>query len=292
MIGNGYIVRSTLLDSQEDRMRPFPRSLWHRLAPAVAGAIGCAPALAVPGLGSDLIPNFVGVGVGSTSQYSGSTHSVIGVLPGARYKFEGSERFVEWYGPLADVNVLDSREWQFGPALNLRFGRSNVDDPVVARLPEVDNTIEGGLALSYTYIQHGDIPWRLRVGGVALVDLRDTFHGFDDTVYASLWVPLSHTMILGVGTGASWGSASYQQAYYGVTEAGSQASGLPVYTPGGGMRQWYAWPALVVRVAPKWFVGAAAFYQRLTGDVAASPIVQQRGDPNQWTVGVGLGYAF
>ena len=273
-------------------MSPSPLSRVAGFVLAMAVLSAGAPALAVPGIGTDLIPNFVGVGVGSTSQFTGSSQRTVGVVPGARYKFEGSERFFEWYGPLADVNVLDSRVWQFGPALNLRFGRKNVDDPVVAQLPEVDNTIEGGLALSYTYIDPGPIPFRVRVGGVALVDLGHTFHGFDDTVYASLWMPLSRTMIVGLGTGASWGSASYQQAYYGVTPAGAAASGLPVYTPGSGTRQWYAWPALVVQVTPKWFLGAGAFYQRLVGDAAASPIVQQRGDRNQWTYGLGLAYAF
>jgi outer membrane protein len=269
---------------------PLPRLRGIVLVPLVA--LSGAPALAVPGLGSDLVPNFFGVGVGSTSQFSGSSQRVIGVLPGARYKFADSERFVEWYGPLADANVLDSREWQFGPALNLRFGRSDVDDAVVSKLPDVGNTIEGGIALSYTYVVRGPIPFRLRVGGVALVDLGNTFHGFDDTAYASLWMPLSHTLLLGLGTGTSWASASYTQAYYGVTPAAAQASGLPAYVPGSGIRQWYAWPALVMQVNPSWFVGAAAFYQRLVGDAAASPIVQERGDRNQWTIGVGVGYAF
>ena len=273
-------------------MRPSPLLRAARLALATAALLAGAPARAVPGVGSDLIPNFVGVGVGSTSQFTGSSQRTVGVVPGLRYKFDGSERFVEWYRPRADVNVLDSREWQFGPALNLRFGRQNVDDAVVAKLPDVDNTIEGGLALSYTYTDRGPIPFRVRVGGVALVDLGHTFHGFDDTVYASMWMPLSRAMILGLGTGTSWGSASYQQAYYGVTPAGAAASGLPVYTPGSGTRQWYAWPALVMQVAPKWFVGAGVFYQRLAGDAAASPIVQQRGDLNQWTYGLGLGYAW
>jgi outer membrane protein len=255
-------------------------------------AIAATPARADPGFGSDLIPNFVGIGVGSTSQFAGSKQTVVGVVPGARYQFEGSQRFIEWYGPLADANVLDSKSWQFGPALNLRFGRSDVDDEVVAKLPDIDMTIEGGLALSYTYIDPGSIPYRLRVGAVALVDLGNKFSGFDDTFYASLWVPLSRSVIAGFGVGTSWASASYHQTYFGITPAGSTASGLPVYTPGSGIRQWYAWPAVVVPLTPNWILGAAAFYQRLTGDAAASPIVRERGDPNQWTVGLGLGYAW
>jgi outer membrane protein len=56
------------------------------------------------------------------------------------------------------------------------------------------------------------------------------------------------------------------------------------------MRQVYAWPAVIVRLSARWFAGTGAFYQRLTGDAADSPIVTERGSPNQWT-GVGVGYA-
>jgi outer membrane protein len=277
----------------EDRLDSLmPDRLAPRALAAATAALFAIPAIAQPGLGTDLIPNFVGIGVGSTSQFAGSKQTVIGVLPGARYQFQGSQRFIEWYGPLADMNVLDSKSWQIGPALNLRFGRSNVDDPVVAQLPDIDMTIEGGLALSYTYIDPGPIPYRLRIGGVALVDLGNKFGGFDDTVYASAWVPLSRNVIAGFGVGTSWASASYHQTYFGVTPEGSAVSGLPVYTPGSGIRQWYAWPAVIVPLSPSWMVGAAAFYQRLTGDAAASPIVQERGTPNQWTIGLGVGYAW
>jgi outer membrane protein len=48
---------------------------------------------------------------------------------------------------------------------------------------------------------------------------------------------------------------------------------------------------MIVRVSERWFVGTGAFYQRLTGDGADSPIVTERGSPNQWTAGVGIGYA-
>ena len=99
-------------------------------------------------------------------------------------------------------------------------------------------------------------------------------------------------MLVGLGGGMTWSSASYHRAYFGVTPEGATASGLPSYSPGSGMRQWYAWPALVVKVAPQWFVGTGAFYQRITGDAAASPIVTQRGDRNQWTVGIGAAYSW
>ena len=112
------------------------------------------------------------------------------------------------------------------------------------------------------------------------------------TPYASFWMPLSSTVFAGVGAGLTWSSSSFMQQRFGVTTGAAAASGLPTYTAGAGVRQVYAWPAVVWRFSPRWFAAGGAFYQRITGDAADSPIITQRGDRNQWTVGAGLAYAW
>gem|GEM_PF-642396 len=248
--------------------------------------------IATAGMTIDVLPNLVGAGIGATTSYSGSDEYIGGILPGLRYQFKDSNRFVEWYGPTADMNLLDSPTWQIGPALGLRFGRSNVKDEVVSKLPEVDTTVEGGLMAGWTMTNVRGIPWRLRLGVIAVTDLGHTYDGLNVSAFASLWLPLSRKVFLGLGGGASFGSASYNQTFYGVTAAGSAASGLPVFTPGSGLRQWYAWPAVIVQIAPQWYAGTGIFYQRIAGDPADSPIVTQRGDRNQVTAGIGIGYVW
>lgn len=240
----------------------------------------------------DVLPNFVGGGLGATTQYSGADEYIGGLLPGGRYQFKDSQRFVEWYGPTGDWNLVDSPTWQLGPALGLRFGRSNVKDEVVARLPEVDSTVEGGIMGSWTGVGHGDIPWRLRIGATAMTDFGNTYEGINATAFATFWLPLSRTLFVGLGGGMSFASASYNRAFYGVTTEGAAASGLPVFTPGSGLRQWYAWPAVVWQLGGPWFAGAGLFYQRIAGDPSDSPIVTQRGDRNQLTGGIGIGYVW
>ena len=255
---------------------------------ALAAWLVTVPPLAAQTI--DIAPNFVGLGVGVTPRYAGASEDVVGAMPGIRYQVPGSRKFFEWYGPLASFSLTESERWQFGPSLGFRFGRSEVEDAVVRLLPEVDTTIEGGAMLSWTYLNTAGIPWRVRVGGVALTDLGDTYNGLNSSFWSSLWLPLSPRVFIGLGGGFSWSSSSFNQAYFGVTPAGSAASGLPVYTPGSGVRQWYAWPALVVRLSDHWVGGVGVFYQRLAGPAADSPIVTQRGDRNQITAGVGIGY--
>ncbi|HEX6530627.1 MAG TPA: MipA/OmpV family protein, partial [Burkholderiales bacterium] len=80
------------------------------------------------GIQVDVVPNFIGAGLGSTTQYLGGKERVWGIAPGARVKLENN-RFLELYGPIADMNVLNSPSWEFGPAVSYRFGRSDVSDP-------------------------------------------------------------------------------------------------------------------------------------------------------------------
>ena len=221
----------------------------------------------------------------------GAKDRIVGVAPGARMQLEHN-RFVEVYGPMADMNVLDDPNWEFGPMLSFRFGRADVADPVVNALPEIDGGLEAGVFVGWHRISTSGIPYRLRLGVAATTGISGGATGGNVTPYASLWIPLSPKVFLGLGGGVTWSSDSFMQQRFGVTPAASATSGLPVYSAGAGLRQAYAWPALLVRFSPHWYLGLGAFYQRLEGDAAGSPIVVQRGSANQLTYGIGAGYAW
>jgi len=266
-----------------------PRTAAFKRTLVVAIAMTATPPLAAAGLTVDVIPDFVGMAVGSTTEWMGAKDRTIGIVPAARMQLEG-HRFAELYGPFGDVNLLDVPNWEFGPMLSYRFGRKDVKDPVVNALPPIDGGLEAGVFAGYHYVNTRDIPWRLRVGVGVLTAVSGDATGSHVTPYGSFWVPLSPTVFVGVGGGFTWSSDSFMRQRFGVSPA--VADGLPAYSPNGGVRQFYAWPAVMVRLNPRWFVGGGAFYQRLTGDASNSPIVTQRGDRNQWSVGAGIGYAW
>jgi outer membrane protein len=249
------------------------------------------PPLAAAGLTVDVIPNFIGLGIGSTTEWMGAKDRTTGIVPAARVQLEG-QRFAELYGPFGDINVLDVPNWEFGPMLSYRFGRKDVEDPVVNSLPSIGAGVEAGMFGGYHYVSTQGIPWRLRVGVSVLTAVGGDATGSHVTPYASVWMPLSRTVFVGLGAGFTWSSDSFMRQRFGVSPAAAVVSGLPAYSPNAGVRQFYAWPAIVVQLNPRWFAAGGVFYQRLTGDAADSPIVTQRGDRNQWTVGDGVGYAW
>ena len=239
----------------------------------------------------DVIPSFVGAGVGVTTEWLGAKDMVTGVAPGGRVALENN-RFIEVYGNFADANLLASPNWELGPVVMYRFGRAGVSDPVVNLLPEIEGGLEAGVFVGWRYLKIEGIPYRVRLGVSLTTGISGGATGAHLSPYASLWVPLSHTLFVGLGGGFTWSSDSFMQQYFGVSPDASAASGLPAYNAGASVRQYYLWPALIWRLSPQWYVGAGGFLQRIAGDGADSPIVAQRGDRNQVTAGIGLAYSW
>ncbi len=237
------------------------------------------------------IPNMVGAGIGSTTEYAGGNERMIGVLPGLRYTTE-SGRLLEWYGPYAQFNFGGLTGFQFGPAVSLRLGRKNVDDAVVAQIHEIDTTAEAGGWVGYEYVNSDGFPFRLRGGLNVLTNAGIVYGGVRASATGSLWVPAHRRVMLGAGLGMTWVSRSFNQTYFGVTAADSAASGLPIYSPGGGLQQVTGWLAAIYQIDRHWYAGAMIYMQRITGSAADSPIVTQRGTANQITYGAGIAYAW
>ncbi|MDE1178998.1 MipA/OmpV family protein [Paraburkholderia sp.] len=237
------------------------------------------------------LPNLVGGGIGSTSSYAGASDRMLGAVPGMRY-VTSTGHLLEWYGPYVqyDFGALTGLQW--GPALSLRLGRKHVDDPVVSQIHDVSTTVEGGGYVGYEYDHGGALPFRLRAALTVLTNAGAVYTGAHVALNGSAWVPLGMRVFAGAGLGATWVSSGFNQTYFGVTADDSARSGLPAFSPGGGLEQVTSWLALVYRIDRSWFGGAMIYYQRLTGAAADSPIVSQRGTRNQITYGVGIAYAF
>src|SRR5512145_803203 len=115
------------------------------------------------GMQVDVIPNFIGAGLGSTTEWMGSKDRIWAIVPGGRVQLE-KNRFIEVYGPIADMNLIDSPNWELGPIASYRFGRSDVDDPVVNLLPPIDGGLEAGIFAGWHFVNLEGIPYRVRLG--------------------------------------------------------------------------------------------------------------------------------
>lgn len=261
----------------------------------IRGLLGVLLALAVadPARAQDpmdgIIPNYVGAGAGVAPEYLGSNRSTFGAAPAVRWQFDG-QRYVSVLGPRIEANLLNSRNFQLGPILNYRFGRSGADDRAVRNLGSLNAVLEGGITLGGTYIGAGAIPFRIRAGVSVVSDMTGAYGGVSALPFANFWMPLSPTVFVGTGVSARFSPASQNRYYFGISQAQSVRSGLPGFDPGGsGFAQFSAWPAVVWRFADNWALGASLLYTRLSDEAARSPIVR-RGSRDQWVGGVGVAY--
>jgi outer membrane scaffolding protein for murein synthesis (MipA/OmpV family) len=221
--------------------------------------------------------------------YIGSDDYRIGAVPFARYQFWG-HRFVSLIANELRVNLVDSPAWRLGPVGLYRFGRSDVEDDVVKRVHEVDASIDLGAFVGYEWRDAGEPRRRLGVSAWALQDVTDGHNGW--TAGASVYgaYPLAGAVTLMGGAGATYGSRSYMEAYFGVTPEDALASGLRVYQPGAAVRDVRGWLLALLHLSPRWHVAVGGLYSWLADEAARSPIVSDRGSRHQLILGTGVMY--
>lgn len=94
---------------------------------------------------------------------------------------------------------------------------------------------------------------------------------------------------VGLGVSLRWADARYNQAYYGVTASQAARTGLRTHAPGAGVNAVQAGVSGRMALSPRWIGFAGLSWQQLVGDVADSPLVQERGSPR---LAVGAAYRF
>jgi outer membrane protein len=236
-------------------------------------------------------PNLIGFGIGGYPDYLGSNDTAVGAAPVARIGL-GGERFMQVFGTDVQVNLLNHPNWRLGPEILVRLGRKDVDDPVVSQVSEIDAAFDVGLTGGYTWIDSQNPLKRIGISAWGLWDASGVHNGSTFGARVFGMVPVARPVTVAAGAAASWGSKDYMDTYFGVSPEDSLKSGLPVYAAGSGVRDVRGWFLAMFHLSRTWHLGAAVMYSRLLGDASDSPLVSERGSPNQWVYGVGLMYGW
>lgn len=196
-------------------------------------------------------------------------------------------------------DVYKNKSLTAGAALTYDFGReetpsdhalllSSAPNSEIAGLGDIEETAEVGGYIEYNY---GNMQATLEIrkgvdGG------HDGIVGDVDVTYNAPVEIFGKQSVISFGPTASFSDDSYASTFFDVSAAQSAASGISEYDADGGLMSYglhaSAYVPLNQNVA---LVGFAAFDQ-LTGDVAESSIVQERGAEEQVTAGLILNYTF
>jgi outer membrane protein len=265
------------------------------LCPAPAGALPLGRQVAAM---TDAFHNILNL------RPSDATNWRLGIGPSIAPTFEGGDRYSIQPAPMISVHyrdvlkvennnidftafdqVLDlggglSGRFDFGPVVNLDFGRSEHDDyQALHGLGNIGTAVEIG---GYMSLNLG----RLILDAEMSQDIADGHGGADLDLHGALLLYQDAKLTVAPDVTVTWVTARYMKSFFGVTETQSIASGLPTYRPGSGFKNATFSLLTAYDVSPHWSVLAHVAYKRMLDGAAASPIVQLRGDPEQWYGGL------
>ena len=241
----------------------------------------------------DYAPNAIGIAVGSVPDYLGSDDNTVGVAPMARYQFKDSNRFVMLLGPELDVNLLNSSSWRAGPVLNYSLGREDVDDPVVDRMKSLDDVLEYGAYVQYIAVDPQNQRNRWTLGLTGLTNSEDGNEGYRVRLAGQYFHQVSQSVDLNLGAGMWYADKDWNDYYFGVNADNVGTSGLPFYSAGSGVNQYFVNAGAITYFSKNWALAAGVRYSNIAGDAGDSPLVEGvagRGSQDQWIAGVGLTY--
>jgi outer membrane scaffolding protein for murein synthesis (MipA/OmpV family) len=266
--------------------------LTTRLAgPLLATSVlAAAPALAQQSPGSDPVTGwsgFLGIGPALVPEYSGAETSTL--APFLLGDLELGPYFLQLRGLTLRANVVPSRRIVAGPLIRLASGRDDdVDSARVARLDEIDAAVEAGGFLGIRF--GGDV----RGQGEVELSLTATGseNGFLGTAGISYAALREQHFFINLDAEVNYASGQYTRTYFGVKEPEALRSGLPVYRPGGGLRDVGLGLTAGYQFNERWGLTGRLGYSYLLGDAADSPIVDLEGSRSQLVSGIALSYRF
>jgi outer membrane protein len=173
-----------------------------------------------------------------------------------------------------------------GPLVRYGHGRSSSDDDALRGFRTVKGAIEAG---GFLGLQRG--PWNADLAIAQAVNsgsheglLADFSLGYRFGIATDLTGRL--------GTKVGWASERYMQSMFGIDAATARASQLPGFTASSGFKDAGVSLGVQYSLGRGLWLDAMTGYTRLLGDAASSPLVKQRGSPNQAMTAAGLSFRF
>ena len=222
----------------------------------------------------------LGAGIAASPNYLGGSHYRAEAIPFASVSYDRTV----FLGPSGlGINLVNVNGFHAGPVIGIGGSRDQDDDAHLHGLGNIQTSLTAGLFAAYSF-------GPFEVSGTARQAITHSSNGFIGLLafdYRTFLIPSK--LDLAIGPDVEFADTQYARAWFGVTVSQSTLSDLPVFTPGGGVRDYGAHAALTYHYSAHVLVRGFATFKELTGDFASSPIVESR---SQTIMGVGAGYHF
>ena len=244
----------------------------------------------------------VGIGAGYGPSYDGSDDYVLfpaplaqGSVGGFDFGARGPGLYVDL---IADGNSDSNVKFLAGPLVRVRLERnSNIKDPVVQLLGKEKVAVEVGATAGVAFSKVINPYDTLSLSTDIQWDVAGAHKGRLISPSVSYSTPLSTAIFTSISLNATHVDGNYADTYFSIDQAGSTASGLPLFEAKGGWKNYGASLLGGVDLSGDardggWGIYGFVNYSRLTGDAKRSPVTSLRGDANQWFFAGGISYTF
>ncbi len=243
----------------------------------------------------------IGVGAIYGPSYEGSDDARVSPIPAIRGKISGISINPRPRGLAVDL-IPDGKDQKvdfiLGPVAGLSFNRARgIKDPVVRAAGKLNMAVELGVSGGFTVnrVLH-DYDW-LTFSTDVKWDVANAYKGMTWNPSVTYTTPLNKATLVTVSAYARHVDDNFARYYYSVTPAQSAASGLPEFNAKGGWDKVGIGTLVTYDLSGDLRDGGFALlgvlnYSRMLNDGKTTPFTSLRGDPNQWTAGLGVAYTF
>lgn len=235
--------------------------------------------------------------------YSGNWSLTVGASVYEAPKFEGDDTYDIAIDPIISIGKTGGDDRFSSRNDNMSFAlleKSLIRLGVVGKiLQERDSDTSGDLK------GLGRVKWGGEVGGFAEIYPTDwlrgraevrqgirSHNGITSDIAVDAYKNLTPSVQISGGPRAFYATKDYFKTYYGVSADESIRSGLREFHPDSGWGAFGAGGAITWKATNKITTSVFSEFKRLTGDAGDSSLVFQRGDKNQFTMGLSASYRF
>jgi outer membrane protein len=229
----------------------------------------------------------LGLGPALVPDYEGSEDYRLAILPFAQAK---KDQVRVWLvGTHLRSNLIDHPNWLLGPSLNYRQGYGDVENKRVDDLDDREGSLELGFEAGYVVpFQRSSLEFRTEF-------LHDVTSGHDGYVInPAVWynTKVSERWGLRMRGDFSVASGDYMSHYFSVSQNDAADTGLDSFNADADVKNAGLLLVGSYRFAKAWDLSLFGAYNRLLGDAADSPVVEDEGDENNVLFGAIVSYTW
>lgn len=256
----------------------------------------------------------IGAGVALSPEYDGAKNYDVKPVPNISLEWENTPSGTDAMGgifaapetgfglygasldPLKGLQVeffntpVGTQDLSASIGVGYNMGRDQNDSDALRGMGDINGYAQ--TSLTFETSPSADIPNFITSSLSIVQDVGGSVDGTTVEIEAAMNHMLAPGVVISYGPHATWANEDHMQSYFGVSAKQSARSGYRTYNADSGFKNVGVGVSFMFPLSERWMVTGLINYDRLLGDAADSPLVQDKGSADQGTAVIGTSYRF